>query len=565
MKKKNFRKILIVSAILVGFGVLAGGVSADNKVGCVDMFTADKQSAKAVTLNWDKGVNTDGYAVYRKESVSTAEYKQIADITDATTVKFVDKTVSPATKYDYMIKTYQKNGDEKIYSKGESLKTASSPVKTEKFELVAQNAKSISLKWQKVKGVTGYTIYRSEGKGKEFTKIADVVGKEKYVDRELTPAHSYHYYICSYVEVAGEKSYAEKSAVLKTATSPEQIKKIENDVQKDNEIKFKWDKSNGASGYVIYRMTENPDDYDTEVTYDEDGNEQVTAQVGDYVKYAVIGDGNKTYYEDKNLNWCQAYHYRVVPYFKADGQYYYGDYRQISTGTVTDKPKPEVFSRSKRVMAKWLPIKGAEGYEIFIAESKSGDYKSYGTTKDTIFLTKQLKADKIYYVRVKAYYMAGKQKIYSGCETKEVKCLKSNMVDKYNVDDTYIEIDLDMQHMWYFEDGKLVVSTPVVTGLKGYRDTSTGLFEIYNKESPANLVGESWNTYVTYWMAVTYDGQGIHDASWRWDSEYGGNTYTYDGSHGCINTPYDKVEEMYNKVKVGTPVVIYEHSTEKSS
>ena len=563
MKRKNLRKILIISAILAGFGILAGGMSADNKVGCVDVFTADKQSAKSVTLHWDKGINTDGYAVYRKESMSKAEYQQIADINNAAVVNFVDKKVSPATKYDYMIKTYQLSKDKKIYSKGENLKTASAPVKVQNFALIAQNEKSISLKWDKVKGATGYTIYRSEAKNKTFTKIADVVGKEKYVDKNLTPAKSYHYYVQPYVEVANEKSYGEKSSIIKTATNPEQVKKIENDKQTDNTIKLKWDKSAGASGYVIYRMTKNPDDYESELTYDDDGNAVYSSKVGEYVKYAVISDVNKTAYEDKKLNWCQAYYYRVVPYFKADGNYYYGDYRQIATGTVTDKPKPEVFSRAKRIMAKWQPVDGAEGYEIFVSESKSGDYKSYGTTKDTIFLTTQLKADKVYYVRIKAYYMAGKQKVYSGCQTKEVKCLKSNKVDKYNIDETYIEIDLDMQHMWYFEDGKLVVSTPVVTGLKGYRDTSTGLFEIYNKQSPANLVGESWNTYVTYWMAVTYDGQGIHDASWRWDSEYGGNTYTYDGSHGCINTPYDKVEKMYEKVKVGTPVVIYEHSTEK--
>ena len=563
MKKKNVRKLLIVFAILVGFGVLAGGMASDSKVGCVDVFTADKQNAKSVTLHWDKGINTDGYAVYRKESMSTSEYQQIADINNSAVVEFVDKKVSPATKYDYMIKTYQLNKDEKIYSKGESLKTASSPVKVESFALVAQNAKSISLKWNKVKGATGYTIYRKSGNSKEFSRVADVVGKEKYVDKELTTATRYHYYIQPYVEVAGNKSYGEKSEIIKTATSPEQVKKVENDTQKDNSIKIKWDKSTNASGYVIYRMTENPDDYESEVTYDDYGNAEYSSHVGEYVKYAVISDGSKTTYEDKGLNWCQAYYYRVVPYFKADGKYYYGDYRQIATGTVTDKPKPEVFSRAKRLMAKWYPVNGADGYEVFVSESKSGEYKSYGTTKDTIFLTTQLKADKVYYMRVKAYYMAGKQKIYSGCQTKEVKCLKSNKVDKYNIDETYIEIDLDMQHMWYFEKGKLVVSTPVVTGLKYYRDTSTGLFEIYNKQSPANLVGETWDTYVNYWMAVTYDGQGIHDASWRWDSEYGGNTYTYDGSHGCINTPYDKVEKMYEKVKVGTPVVIYEHSTEK--
>ena len=136
------------------------------------------------------------------------------------------------------------------------------------------------------------------------------------------------------------------------------------------------------------------------------------------------------------------------------------------------------------------------------------------------------------------------------------------MVDKYNVGTTYIEIDIDMQHMWYFEKGKLVVSTPVVTGMKYYNDTTSGLFDVYFKQSPARLVGETWDTDVNYWMAVTYDGIGIHDSLWRYNYEYGGSTDTYNGSHGCINTPFEKVEKMYELVDVGTPVVIYEKSRE---
>ncbi|MDE5590106.1 MAG: L,D-transpeptidase, partial [Acetatifactor sp.] len=29
------------------------------------------------------------------------------------------------------------------------------------------------------------------------------------------------------------------------------------------------------------------------------------------------------------------------------------------------------------------------------------------------------------------------------------------------------------------------------------------------------------------------------------------------GSHGCINTPYDAMARIYEMVEVGTPVVMY--------
>ena len=110
--------------------------------------------------------------------------------------------------------------------------------------------------------------------------------------------------------------------------------------------------------------------------------------------------------------------------------------------------------------------------------------------------------------------------------------------------------------MWYYKNGKCLVSTNVVTGMKNSHDTTKGLFHIWERKSPARLVGETWDTMVNYWLAVTYDGIGIHDSTWR-TSGYGGNIYTYDGSHGCINTPYDQAKKIYDNCSVGTPVVIY--------
>jgi len=57
------------------------------------------------------------------------------------------------------------------------------------------------------------------------------------------------------------------------------------------------------------------------------------------------------------------------------------------------------------------------------------------------------------------------------------------------------------------------------------------------------------------WMPIDWDGVGIHDASWR--STFGGTIYETSGSHGCINTPTDKVKILFEKVALETPVVIY--------
>lgn len=567
IKRKNLKKIIIAVALITGFVIFSTTVSADNKIGCVDIFDAKNQTQGSITLQWDKGIGADGYVISRQDKTTNGNYIEIATIDDPDITQIKDTNIQPGSKYNYKIQSYTNYGDKKVYRKAEIIKTASSPIKVEKFSLVIQNQKSITLEWKEVKGATGYTLYRMDYTSNgEYKKICDVKDVSKYTDKGLKPSHKYYYIIKAYKEVSGERSYSVKSDVIKTATNPEQVQNLKAVKRDKASIKISWDKSPNATGYVVYRMTNNDNDYEGEWLYDDINGWYYSSKVGKYVKYAVINDANKTSYTNKNLNEQQNYNYRVVPYYKADGKYYYGDYRTLVTGTVTDTPEVTTFSRDKRVMAKWYPVSGADGYAVYLSESKSGPYKLQGTTEDTIYLTKQKTADKTYYVRVCAYYTAEDgTKIFSDYTTESVKCKKSNMVDKYNVGTTYIEIDIDMQHMWYFEKGKLVVSTPVVTGLKYYRDTTTGLYDVYYKKSPATLEGETWEADVNYWMAVTYDGIGIHDSLWRYDYEYGGSTYTYDGSHGCINTPFSEVEEMYERVEIGTPVVIYEKSRESEN
>lgn len=129
----------------------------------------------------------------------------------------------------------------------------------------------------------------------------------------------------------------------------------------------------------------------------------------------------------------------------------------------------------------------------------------------------------------------------------------STTADAPLVGNTYVEVDLSSQHMWYYRDGALVLETDIVSG-KPSTPTPTGVFYIWNKERNATLKGEDYATPVDYWMPIDWEGVGIHDSSWQ--SAYGGSRYTSYGSHGCINTPPSVVAQLYNAVSVGTPVVV---------
>ena len=128
--------------------------------------------------------------------------------------------------------------------------------------------------------------------------------------------------------------------------------------------------------------------------------------------------------------------------------------------------------------------------------------------------------------------------------------------DTNDIGNTYVEIDLTNQRMVFYKDGQLLVDTPVVTGCvrKGHA-TPTGCFALDAMRSPAVLKGPGYASPVTYWMPFS-GGVGIHDASWR--SQYGGQIYITNGSHGCVNTPKDQAAIIYNNISVGVPIVVYE-------
>ena len=126
---------------------------------------------------------------------------------------------------------------------------------------------------------------------------------------------------------------------------------------------------------------------------------------------------------------------------------------------------------------------------------------------------------------------------------------------------TYAEVDLSAQKMWFIQDGNVVLESPIVTGLSGVSPTPQGIYHLSYKTSPAVLRGpiqpdgtREYESPVSYWMPFN-GGIGFHDATWQ--SSFGGNAYTYRGSHGCVNMPLGKAGDLYSYIYAGCPVVCH--------
>ena len=157
-----------------------------------------------------------------------------------------------------------------------------------------------------------------------------------------------------------------------------------------------------------------------------------------------------------------------------------------------------------------------------------------------------------------------------------------------DIGDTYIECNLSEQKVVAYKDGKKIAEGDCVSGCEAIGNgTCLGLYKIQDKLSPTVLRGPQkavtktvtkknkkgkkvkvketkmeyeYESPVTYWMQFN-GGYGLHDAA-GWRSVYGGSIYYYDGSHGCVNLPYDLAQTLYKNFDIGDPVVVYFYDNE---
>ncbi|MCR5097810.1 MAG: L,D-transpeptidase/peptidoglycan binding protein [Lachnospiraceae bacterium] len=131
----------------------------------------------------------------------------------------------------------------------------------------------------------------------------------------------------------------------------------------------------------------------------------------------------------------------------------------------------------------------------------------------------------------------------------------ANSHGKHDYGDTYVEVNITAQHLWLYKDGELVMDSDVVTGNPNRGNgTHVGAYYVAYKEKDAVLRGDDYATPVTYWMPF-HGNEGLHDATWR--GVFGGTIYRSNGSHGCVNCPFETAKTIFETIDEGCPVLVY--------
>ena len=118
----------------------------------------------------------------------------------------------------------------------------------------------------------------------------------------------------------------------------------------------------------------------------------------------------------------------------------------------------------------------------------------------------------------------------------------------------HIGIDLKKQQLTYFVSGKPWKVFSVSTG-KASTPTPKGKFLIFNKSIKA--WSNTYKLWMPYWLGLSNGRFGIHELP-IWPSGYreGSDHLGQPVSHGCIRLGIGPAQYIYDRVRVGTEVII---------
>lgn len=495
----------------------------------------------AVTLSWYPNGACEKYTVYKRKKGATSwsgkSFKTYASSAGEGIRSCTDTSVTPGNTYEYTVRGcyYDKNG-KAVYLKynktGKSINVETDAPKL--LSATSADYDTINVKWQDVKGATGYKVYRKKAGEKDFTALGVVKGTT-YKDNSAQVGQEYYYTVRAYVGETSNLGSFDKNGIKGVALPKKPTLKAAESVD-FNAIKVTWKKVDGASGYYVYRKA--------------DGEK--------YFKQIAEVNGNKTFTStDLSATTGVKYQYTVRAYRNRNGKPYAGlyDSKGVTAAACTKAPtiKSGVSTVSDKLKLTWSKVNGATGYNVYRKLENDKNYKLIKTINGNgnVELTDSgLKCGVKYYYRVNGFrtvdsknYEGLGSKDYLGLTTPAQPALKSAKSLGYNT----ISIE------WTKVEG--------ATGYDIYRKTTGTYSKIgtVDKQSTVTFKDEKAVTGVRYQYTVRafYNKNGIKKVS-TYENYIHGTAYPSNPNLTSVTSvEYNAIELKWDKVDGANGYKIY--------
>ena len=456
----------------------------------VSNLKADANGSK-VQLSWTGGVTgAEGYVIYRR--TEGGSYDEIGRTSGNT----YSNTISAGIKYYYAVAVYSgSRTEDKCPEVGVMYLVAPSGLS------VSNTIASLTLKWNAVKGATGYEIYRAGTDGK-YSKIKTVTSTS-YVDTNVKNNAQYSYRIKAY-NTACTSAFSTAASLKKTQISVSNLKADAN----GSKVQLSWTGGvTGAEGYVIYRRTEGG-------------------------SYTEIGRTAGNTYSD-TISAGIKYYYAVAVY---SGSRTEGKCPEVGAMYLATPSGLSVSNTIASLTLKWNAVKGATGYEIYRAGT-DGKYSKIKTVTSTSYVDTNVKNNAQYSYRIKAYNTACTSAFSTAASLKKTQISVSNL--KADANGSKVQLS------W----------TGGVTGAEGYviyRRTEDGSYAEIGRTA-GNTYSDTISAGIKYYYAVAvYSGSRTEDKC----PEVGVMYLAEPAVTGASNITYG-VQVKWSQVTGATGYIVY--------
>lgn len=346
----------------------AAAVKAKTRPGKVTGLVASEVTSKSLTLTWDK---TAGAQMYTAEVLDPQIGLWTVIATSQTETANITELAEGKT-YKFRVKAHIVNDDTTVESDySDYVSVVLKPGKVTGLSVSSKTTDTIKLKWINAEGATHYAVYKIvDG---TYEKLA-TVKTASYTVKGLDVSESYTFAVRGYASARG---YGEYSDSITASTSLECVTGVKVAKTSESYVKLTWDKSEGATHYVVYMY-----------------------KSGKWQKLKTL---TGTSYTVKDLKSSSTYRFSVKAYNSK-----LKTYSELSE-TVTAMTKVAQVKNLKSstvkttsIKLKWSAIDEAVGYVVYYSTDNK-TFKKYKSTSSNSITVKNLKAGKTYYFKVRAY------------------------------------------------------------------------------------------------------------------------------------------------------------------
>lgn len=378
--KKLFKSLLCVILCFCMVVPTVSMASAAAAVAKVSKVTLVSRTTSSIKIKWTKVKNAKGYQV----SFYNAAKKKWVSEKKTTALNYTDTGLKDATTYSYKVRAYTKKNGKVVYGKYSPVlkaTTVAAPVvvkRVEKVSVSASTDSSITLKWPKVAGATGYYVFiynkyqRSWGAGRATTALS-------YTVSGLSTGANYAFRVRAYTKKNGKVYYGKYSPTLNAQTRPQAVSGLAVKAVTEHTADLSWDKAKGAVSYVVV-------EYNPETK-----------------KYTDVAASTLTSCTVTGLDSLSTHLFAVKSVAKNGSLVTYSaPCKTVSATTLLSTVESITANVSKnRIEFRWTPVNGAEDYTIYRCDNDN-IWKEVKTTSDTVYSFEDLEPGTEYLIRFTA-------------------------------------------------------------------------------------------------------------------------------------------------------------------